>query len=195
MTTAITVRPATPDDLPWLHEQARAFSAWFGEQTGTTRPLYEDGAHAEATFRMWMADHVVLIAERPDTGLLGLVAGLLVPHFMNPGIRTLCEILWWVPVEHRGSRAALLLLETFLAVGRERADWISFSLNRYTSVAGRSLGRRGFQPLEQTLLLEVPYDGPCTSTRDRHGVAGSRSDQAGPRRQEGRRESRAAGRR
>lgn len=145
------IRPATPDDLSWLHAQARAFSDFMGSR----RALYGDPAHVDTTFRLLMAEHVCFVAERPEVGLVGLIAGILTPHFMNPGIMTLCEILWWVPEEHRGSRAALLLLEEFLAIGRESADWVSFSLEAKTPVDERVLIRRGFRLSERNYLLEV----------------------------------------
>jgi RimJ/RimL family protein N-acetyltransferase len=145
------VRPATPDDLPWLHAQARAFSDFFG----TARPLYGDPAHVDARLRALIAEHVVLVAERPGTGLVGLIAGMLAPHFMNPAIITLGELLWWVPPEHRGGRVALRLLDAFVDIGREQAHWIAFTLEAKSPIEGRVLERRGFRLNERNYLMEV----------------------------------------
>lgn len=147
----VTVRRATTSDLDWLMVQLRAFSEFFR----SSRELFGDENHARITMQGLIENHVVFIAERDDGIRMGFVGGILVPHFMNPTIRTLSELFWWVDPLHRHSRAALLLLEAFTEHGKLHADWITFSLEDHSPVSDRCLTRRGFKPKEQSYLLEV----------------------------------------
>lgn len=147
----LIVRRATSTDLDWLMTQLRAFSRFFGSE----RALFGDEEYARKTMSGIIENHVVFIAEREDGALMGFVGGLLVQHFMNPKIRTLTELFWWVDPDHRRSRAALMLLETFMAYGKENADWITFSLEDHSPVSDRCLTRRGFKPRERAYLMEV----------------------------------------
>lgn len=144
------IRPATPDDLPWLHAQCQAFSDFFG----SALPLYGDPDHVDTALRALMADHVVLVAERAGV-LMGVIAGMFNAHLMNPAIMTLCELMFWVPPEHRGSRAFLRLLEVYVGIGKQHATWLTFTLETKSPLDARVLERYGFRQTERNFLLEV----------------------------------------
>lgn len=147
----ITVRRAAPSDLGWLVGQLEEFSRFFG----TKRSLYPDYAHAEQVMKVHMEKHLLLVADKEGTGPVGFIAGLISPHIYNPEINVLTETFWWVSPEHRGSRAGLMLLNEFVSIGKEVADWVHFSLEHHSPVNESCLTRRGFKLQERAYLLEV----------------------------------------
>jgi hypothetical protein len=46
-------------------------------------------------------------------------------------------------------------MDFYVAEGMKKAQWITFSLNRFTKVNERSLLRRGFAHHETTFLKEI----------------------------------------
>jgi hypothetical protein len=149
----ISVRRASPHDLDWLLTQLKAFSRFFGSR----KPLLEDGdeAYAREVLLGMVTQHLVLVAEKDDGTLVGLIGGYSSPHPFNPKIRLLAETFWWVDEQHRGSRAGLLLLKRFVEIGKTMADWLSCSLEQNSPVSDRVFTRMGFQPRERSYLLEV----------------------------------------
>jgi len=147
----IRIRPARPEDLDWLLAQLRQFSDFFGSK----RPLLGDEAYARDQLSLIMRDHLMLIADGEGVGPVGFTAGLLNPHFFNPDIRVLAEAFWWVDHDHRGSRAASLLMDAFIDWGREHADWITFALQERTRIKDQSLIKRGFKRQEKNFLMEI----------------------------------------
>lgn len=136
--------------MPWLLGQLQAFDRFFG----SSRSLFPTMEQAEATVTMLLTEHVFLVAAN-DHGPLGFIAGILTPHLFNPAVVVLSEVFWWVPVEHRGSRAGALLLAAFMAVGKARAHSIVMTLEAESPIEPRSLTRLGFRPKETNYLLEV----------------------------------------
>lgn len=153
------IRKAEQEDVPWLLEQLRAFSAFYG----TRRPLFPaDPAIARAKLEALLATQPVFVAARPmldsaaaEDERLGFIAGYLVPSPDNPDITVLLEKFWWVPEAYRGTSAGARLLQHFVAFGRECADWIVMTLEAKSPVDDRVLVKLGFQPFERSLLLEV----------------------------------------
>lgn len=152
---SITVRPAESSDIPWLIEQLRQFAQFFG----TKKSLFGNTSHAEATLQRLIESQPFFVADRGDAGenteRLGFIAGSLFPHPWNPDIRMLTETFWWVAPAARGTKAGLFLLDRFLDVGHEHADWIHFTLEAQSPVNPRTLERRGFALHERAYLLEV----------------------------------------
>lgn len=146
----ISVRPAGLDDLPWLLEQLLAFDKF----VGSSRSLFPTLDVAEDIVSGLVLNHPFFIAQNAS-GPIGFIAGMLTPHYLNPSITVLAELFWWVPEEHRGSRAGALLLAELLAVGRRCADQIIMTLETESPVAPRSLINRGFREKETSYLLEV----------------------------------------
>jgi RimJ/RimL family protein N-acetyltransferase len=145
-----TVRRGAPEDLPWLIDQLKEFSQFYG----TKKPLLKDEDYARSSMLTLIENHFVRIAEK-DGVLVGFIVGLFAPHPFNPEIKTLTEQFWWVSEEYRGTRAGLLLLEAYMAWGQENADWVVFTLESKSPVREQTLINRGFQLYERSYLLEV----------------------------------------
>lgn len=148
----ITIRRADSADLPWLLTQCRAFSQFFGSQ----QSLMPDDETASDTLRGLMDEDVGCFFVAENGQRLGFIAGLLSPHYFNPALLQLTELLWWVSPEHRGSSAGARLLDAFDAFGRAHADWVVFSLEEKSPVNPRALERRGYTLHERSYLLETP---------------------------------------
>lgn len=147
---AAQVRRAQPSDMDWITGELRAFDRFYG----STKSLFGNAEYVRTTLEALIAQHVFLIAER-DGNRMGFIAGLLTPHFFNPELKVLTEMLWWVPPAHRGSRAGLLLLNEYIRIGEESADWILMTLEDRSPIAERSLIKRGFHLKERSFLMEV----------------------------------------
>ena len=146
----MTVRPASPADIPWLLEQLQAFDRFFG----AARSLFPTMDYAESVLRGLIADQVFLIADN-DHGPVGFIAGFVTAHVLNPAITVMSELFWWVAPDARGSRAGAALLTAFLAIGKMRSDWIVMTLEAESPVNPATLLSRGFRVKETAYLLEV----------------------------------------
>lgn len=149
----ISVSRADESHLDWIVGQLKQFSQFYG----TKRSLYENEDFARGGMLAMMGQHLVLVAVDEGVGPVGFIAGVFTPHMMNPSIRVLAETFWWVAEEHRGSRAGLLLLNEFIAFGKENADWILFALETHSPVREDVLVRRGFHLQERNYLYEVDH--------------------------------------
>jgi len=148
----VLVRPATLDDLDWLVIQLKDFSDFFASEL----PLFPTDEFARKGITDLIQKHLVLIAYDRETGeRMGLIAGVVTPHLFNPDITVLAETFWWVPEEHRGTRAGAILLDAFIAWGKRNADWITIALESRTPIKETSLLKRGFRLQERSYLCEV----------------------------------------
>lgn len=146
------VRRATPDDLPWLLAEARAFAASYDVRA---RGLYPGDAHATRVLLGLLQGQYLAIAEWAHGERLGFLAGVAAPHWLNPDITLAQEILWWVTPTARGTGAGRLLLDDFLAWGRTVGQQITVTVELHEPQVGDVLRRRGFLPRESAWLLEV----------------------------------------
>ena len=144
------VRRATADDSTWLLAQAREFEKFAGYR----RSLVGTDEKAMAFLDALVREHVVLVAHT-DEVRAGFIAGYLAPHPFNPEITVLSEVLWWVPEQHRHSRAAAALLSRFETLGRAQADWIILTLEHDSPIRAAHMTKRGFREVERAFLLEV----------------------------------------
>lgn len=151
----ISIRKAEPEDLDWLVAELRRFSVCFG----TKLSLFPDDPDlARRSLNTILESHCLFVAVRTAVSgseRVGLIAGICGPHMFNPSIRVLTEIFWWVPPEHRMTRAGLLLLDAFIDWGETHADWIDFTLEERSPVNERCLTRQGFRLQEKHYLMEV----------------------------------------
>ncbi len=150
---SVTVRAACLDDIPWMTAELREFSKFYG----TKSPLMgADEEYVRAGLYTMVTHHVVQVAHHESGELMGFIAGTLTPHVFNPDLSILCENFWWVATKYRKSRAGLLLLEAFIAAGKNYADMTTFSLVEGRSpVNEKSLMKRGFHLHERNYLMET----------------------------------------
>jgi hypothetical protein len=145
------IRAATQDDIPWLLAQLRIFAKFYGTQ----KSLFGTQQSAAQVMASMIERHVVFIADKPNVGPVGFIAGYLIAHPYNPELTLLSETFWWVQEEHRRSRAGLMLLDKFTDYGAENADWITFALESHSPVNDKCLTKRGFKIQERSFLKEI----------------------------------------
>ncbi len=146
----MNVRNATTDDIPWLLDQLEQFAQFFG----SSHSLFPSQDKAEETLQQIIANHPFVVAEQ-DESPVGFICGALLPHPYNADLIVLNEMFWWVAEEYRGSRAGLVLLNEFIAIGRRHAHWVVMTLEADSPINPETLYRRGFRPKETNYLLEV----------------------------------------
>ena len=147
---SIAIRDAKPEDADWIVSRLPALSAMYQ----TKRPLYEDPIYARDGVLSFIRDHLFLIGLDGDDRR-GFIAGMVSDHFVNPEIRTLTEMLWWVDPGPSQPRVGLALLRGFTEWGRRHADWITFTRLDAHPSGHRALTRLGFRLQERIYLLEV----------------------------------------
>lgn len=148
----IWIRPADRDDIPWLLEQLRAFSTFYG----TTIPLFPDDPASAASIleaQLSGVNPFFVAVVRGDRA--GFISGALITHPYNPKLRLLQELFWWVDPAFRGTSVGARLLAAFEAYGRAHADWILMTVEAKSPIDPRSLERRGYRLHESTYLMEV----------------------------------------
>ena len=146
---SIAVRPAKDDDADWIVSHLPALSKFYA----TSQPLYEDPCHARDGVLGLIRNHFTRIALLDDVRA-GFISGLVTDHPLNPNVRTLTEILWWVPDGPSRARIGMALLDEFVDWGRRHTDWIFFSLKAANPIGANALMRRGFTAKETIYLLE-----------------------------------------
>lgn len=147
----MNVRWAGEEDIPWVETELLEFS----QSIGTKHLLFPaNETRRRESLEFFMRDHLFIVAER-GAERLGFILGFVIPHPLNWAIRVLTESMWWVPPRHRGSRAAVALLDAFVAWGKTNCHWIQFAIHRTTGMSDRALLRRGFQEEQTQYLLEV----------------------------------------
>ena len=139
------VRRAVSSDFMWLSEQCAAFISFIGF-------LPYNKPHVDAMLGAFARQHYVLVAER-DGERVGVAVAMVQRHPLNPDVKMLTEIMWWVPEEHRGTRAGIILLNALEKVAEhERVDLFVMSTEAQSALSGRMLLKRGFNPQETTWI-------------------------------------------
>jgi hypothetical protein len=142
------LRRALGSDIPWLQCELKKFSTFIE----TKYELYGSDEYTQDGLQLLIDKHFLLIAELQGTPV-GFIAGYFTGHLFNPSIKVFNELFWWVPSGH--PKAAYSLLKEFIKFGKENAQWIVMSLNRYTKINEKSLLRKGFHEHERNFLMEV----------------------------------------
>ena len=147
----VNVRNATHKNIDWIMTELKEFAKFFGSK----HSLYGDEEYVRNGLEILIDDHILLIAE-DDLGLTGFIAALVLPHIFNPNIKTVIEIFWWVPEEHRHTRSGFLLLKELIKASDELgASWITMGLQNGTDVKEESLAKLGFHLHERNFLREI----------------------------------------
>lgn len=123
---------------------------WFVE-VGATRMLLDELKRPEllnkqqlyALAAKGMADETAFVVKRGDY-CVGALGALLVPNPLNPEIRTLAEIVWYVIPAARKTRAGVLLLKAFDEKAKEVADEATLSTLPSSDVNNSTLEKRGY---------------------------------------------------
>lgn len=137
------------DDVGWIVNQLSEFSAL----AGTKIPLFKSEEHVIGLVTGLIKNHIVFVAQGKE--LMGFIVGSLVPHIFNPDITVFTELFWWVAAPFRGTRAGLMLINEFVAYGKEHSDWITASMTANSPIKDSTFTKRGFVPLEKNFLMEV----------------------------------------
>ena len=145
------VRRATESDLDYIVGQFPAFAKHYG----TNKSLHGNHTHARDAMLKTIQEHLVLVAESDQDGVRGFIAGFVSAHPYNPDIRVLTELFWWVEPAFRRTRAAVLLMNEFVAWGKSNCDWVTFGIMETTPVKESAILKRGFIPYERNYIMEV----------------------------------------
>jgi hypothetical protein len=150
----IAIRHANDSDINWIVGQLMELYKF----QGTKFSLFSTPEFAIAGIKNLIDNQFVIVAHGLIDGTIermGFIFGILIPHPLNPTIRTFIEQFWWVEPKHRNTRAGLMLLNEFMEFGEKNADWILFGLQDTTPTSDRMLTRRGFRVKEIGYLKEV----------------------------------------
>lgn len=144
-----TVALADYDDLKWIVDEAA--SMMLSEEVGNNQ-LYHKLTITNLVLNA-LATETLFIAKK-DEKPVGVIGGVLVPHYLNADKKTLAEIMWYVLPDHRKGRAAFLLLDIYSKKAKEVADLATFSLLATSPISDRTLERFGFKPKERSFIME-----------------------------------------
>jgi hypothetical protein len=147
----IEIRRATLEDIPWLLDRLQRFDKHYA----AAYSLFDEAYTRDEFLPGIINHHLFLIAEHQTAGPVGFLAGLITPHILNPKLKTLAELLWWVDESHRRTRAASMLFDAYTDYGRDHCQWVAFSLQHDSPVTNRSIERRGYRFKERHFLMEV----------------------------------------
>lgn len=147
------IRKAVESDLDEILIHLKDFSDFYDNKY----KLYgKDEEYNKKLILSFITDHIFFVAVTSDTNsVVGFISGLINNHIYNPSIKVLTESFWWVVPNHRTSKAALLLLNKFVEVGKEIADWVVMTVEDRSPVNERTLFKRNFKLIEKSYLLEV----------------------------------------
>jgi len=148
---SIIIRKATLDDSPVILKQLKDSSDFYDSK----HPLYgNDEVHSHNIVTGLIKEHVFFVAEK-EGEVIGLIAGMLVPHIYNQNLMTLTQMFWWVKPEYRHGKTGLRLLNAYTEAGEEKADWIICTTHKHTPIKDRSFLKRGFHLNEKSFLKEM----------------------------------------
>lgn len=149
----VAIRRATLDDTPWFTSRVSHFN---GRIPANKLFLKDRNAllnHIEDT----ILNHVAFVAEK-DGEIVGFISGITRPHpyVTEPDkLDLLVMTHWWVEETFRGSRAGLMLLNTFTDHGKLIADRIVMSLPVESNMGPDAMEKRGYKLSERSFTMEV----------------------------------------
>jgi len=163
------IRNGTESDVPWLLGQLREFAAFFGSKY----PLFDE-EHARAILPNFIANHLLLVAEDDAGSPAGFLGAYVMLHPFNPKIKTLAEVFWWVDRSRRGGRAALMLLDEYVRIGRATATWVTMALESRSPVNEDTLKSDKVQIERKTFVFTLKENPRGRFLRITEDVGGRR---------------------
>ena len=136
------------DLLSWVVEEAGP--KMLTEEVG--KPELYNKEHLYTLTIRAIEDGTGLIGFKDDVPI-GVLAALQLPHFLNPNLSTLVEIVWYVLPEHREGRIGLMLLKAYKEMA-EGMDLASLSVLPTTPIKLSTLEKYGFTLREYSMILE-----------------------------------------
>lgn len=143
-----TVTEADYDDLDWIVNEAGVKMI---EEEVKNPALYNKAALTDLALK-GMLSKTLLVCKKGEERV-GVLGGVLVPHYLNTDKTILAEIMWFVLEEHRTGRAGYLLLKEYSKLARQ-ADMATFSLLASSPISDKTLIKFGFKPTERSFLME-----------------------------------------
>lgn len=139
-----TTRSATPEDTTWIVEVA-------------AKDMICNEVGRPDLYNTEQLDIVVDKIVDEGTGVIcwkggervGMVGGILTPHFLLPTYKLLFEVVWYVDPNHRQTRAAYLLLNGYKKLIDATADEGIFTLLKDSPINDSSLAKLGFNLQEK----------------------------------------------
>jgi RimJ/RimL family protein N-acetyltransferase len=130
-----------------LIEQMKDFISFSGY-----RSIY-DPDYLPVLLKTIVEQHLCLVTEE-DGVRTGTIAGWYIPHPYNPKKKLLAELFWWVPRNHRHTRAGSELLTAYMEWGKQHADMVTLCTLKQSPVNPRTMEKRGFMQKETTFVWE-----------------------------------------
>jgi N-acetylglutamate synthase-like GNAT family acetyltransferase len=147
--SSVVIRQVEGRDLPWIVEQVKEFLLFMGG----TIPFNE--AYVKSFSNKIASEGCSFVAEK-DGQLVGVIAGTIQPHYLNPDVLTMNELMWWVVPEHRYSSAGLRLLKALDQCAEDCGVNLSvMSVAAQSKLTGKTLARMGYVPQELSLIKKV----------------------------------------
>ena len=105
------IRPATHADTPRILEFGEQFHLYGGFAARGLR--FDPESLAQFCAGLSSSDVAVLLVAEKDGAVIGTVAGVISPWFLDNSQTVAMETWWWVDPKHRGGTAGVRLLEAF----------------------------------------------------------------------------------
>lgn len=143
------VRLAEIHDVDWIVKEA---GRRMTHEELKKPDLYDPHTLQELALKGIREQTVILVTKH--TKIIGVIGGVLVPHYLNRNQMTLAEIMWYVLPEHRSGRAGLLLLKAFTELAKDKAAKATLSLLGSSPISDKTLEKFGFKLTERNYLME-----------------------------------------
>lgn len=108
--STVAVRPAEPDDLPALMRMTEQFHA--ASPCAAYIPFCP-ASMADTIHRLAVEDTSCMLVGEVSGEVLGMIAGVSSPHYVNAAHTTTHELFWWVDPAARHTRLGLRMLQAF----------------------------------------------------------------------------------
>lgn len=147
----IFIRRAVESDIESILVELKKFSDFFDSKY---QLFGDDQEYNRSLILNLLTNHLFLVAEL-DGDMAGFIAGLIAPHILNPSIKVLSELFWWVKPEHRETKVGGSLFKEFEKYGEDNCQWIVMIIESISPVKPESFLSRGYKLKEQAFLREV----------------------------------------